>query len=194
MVRLCTAKKWNLKQFEFTCGDENEPEKVTKIKCVVCSEFYQENERELRRLQGTVKAQTQKWISGSDVIKKTNALKHLKSNAHSTACKRLRETRSSSQTADTEGQKIAAATCASEKTIVEHVRCLSVAQKSQLIKKFQLVHFLAVNNKPLHFYQQLVKFQKEVYSVDLGTGYLNKNAAQKMLLYLSKAVITEHLT
>jgi hypothetical protein len=145
----------------------------------------------LGKLQGKVKAQVQKWMSGSDIVKKSNAVDHLKSNAHATAVKRLREKRSSTQT---EGQKIAAATSTSEKTIVEHVRVLSLAQKSQLIKKFQLVHFLAVNNKPLNFYQQLVRFDKDVYKVDLGTGYLNNNAAQKILLYLSKSVVAEHIT
>ena len=63
-----------------------------------------------------------------------------------------------------------------------------------MIKKFQLVHFLAVNKKPLNFYQQLVRFDKDVYKVDLGTGYLNNNAAQKILLYLSKSVVAEHIT
>ena len=91
-------------------------------------------------------------------FKKCNAVDHLKSNAHATAVKRLREKRSSVQT---EGQKIAAAISTSEKTIVEHVSVFSSAQKSQLIKKFSLVHFIAVNNKPLNFYQQLVRFDKD---------------------------------
>jgi hypothetical protein len=45
MVGLSTAKKWNLKEFKFTCGDATDPGKVTKIECVVCSKFYHENER-----------------------------------------------------------------------------------------------------------------------------------------------------
>lgn len=95
MVGLSTAKKWNLKEFKFTCGDATDPGKVTKIECVVCSEFYHENEKELGKLQGKVKAQVQKWMSGSDIVKKSNAVDHLKSNAHATTVKRLREKRSS---------------------------------------------------------------------------------------------------
>ena len=190
MVGLSTAKKWNLKEFKFICGNATDPGKVTKIECIVCSEFYHENEKELQKRQGKVKAQVQKWISGSDIVK-GNAVDHLKTNAHATAVQRLREKRSSTQT---EGQKIAAATSTSEKTIAEHVRVLSLALKSQLFKKFRLVHFLTVNNKPLNFYQQLVRFDKDVFKVDLGTGYLNNNAAQKILLYLSKSIVAEHIT
>ena len=139
-----------------------------------------------------MKAQVHNWISGSNVVKKSNAIDHLKSNAHATAVKRLREKRSSAE-AQTKGKKIAAAST-SQKTIVKHIRSLSATQKKQLIKKLQLVHFLAINNKPLKFYQQLVRFHKDVYKVDEGTGYLNNNAAQKMLLYLSKSIIAEHIT
>ena len=62
-----------------------------------------------------------------------------------------------------------------------------------MIKKFQLVHFLTVNNKSLNFYQELVCFEKEVYKVDVRTGYLNKTAAHEILLFLSKS-ITENIT
>ena len=70
MVGLSTAQNWKLKEFEFTCDDLTRPGKVTKIKCVVCSEFYHENEKELDKLQGNVKTQVHNWISGSDVVKK----------------------------------------------------------------------------------------------------------------------------
>ena len=63
-----------------------------------------------------------------------------------------------------------------------------------MIKKFQLVQFLTVNNKSLNLYQELVCFEKEVYKVDVGTGYLNKTAAQEILFFLSKSMITENIT
>ena len=43
--------------------------------------------KELDKLQGNVKTQVHNWISGSDVVKKSNAIDHLKSNAHATAVK-----------------------------------------------------------------------------------------------------------
>ena len=45
---------------------------------------------------------------------------------------------------------------------------------SQLQKKFQLVHFLTLKNKPLNFYREMVRFEKEVHGVNVGTGYLNE--------------------
>ena len=62
------------------------------------------------------------------------------------------------------------------------------------MKRFQLVHFLTVNNKSLNFYQELVRFEKEILNVDVGMGYLNKTAAQEILLFLSKSVLVENVT
>ena len=110
---------------------------------------------------------------------------------HTTAVNRLRE-----KTKATSGQQIVAKSLSrnQEKAIVEHARILSKTEKAQLIKKFQLVQFLTVNNKSLNLYQELVCFEKEVYKVDVGTGYLNKTAAQEILFFLSKSMITENIT
>ena len=117
---------------------------------------------------------------------KNNAQDHLKSNIHTTAVNRLRE-----KTKATSGQQIVATSSSRNQ---EKTRILSKTEKAQLIKKFQLVHFLTVNNKSLNFYQELVCFEKEFYKVDVGTGYLNKTAAQEILLFLSKLMITENIT
>ena len=46
----------------------------------------------------------------------------------------------------------------------------------------------------MNFCQDLVCFEKEVYKVNVRTGYLNKTAAQEILLFLSKLMITENIT
>ena len=46
----------------------------------------------------------------------------------------------------------------------------------------------------MNLYQELVCFEKEVYKVDVGAGYLNKTAAQEILFFLSKSMITENIT
>ena len=99
------------------------------------------------------------------------------------------------KTKATSGQQIAATSSShnQEKMIVEHAWILSKTEKAQLIKKLQLVHFLTVNNKSLNFYQELVCFEKEVYKVNVRTGYLNKTAVQEILLFLSKSMITENI-
>ena len=45
----------------------------------------------------------------------------------------------------------------------------------------------------MNFYQELVCFEKEVYKVNVRTGYLNKTAVQEILLFLSKSMITENI-
>ena len=36
-------------------------------------------------------------------------------------------------------------------------------------------------------------FQKDVYHVDVGTGYLLDVAAKEMIMYLSKSIVTENI-
>ena len=121
---------------------------------------------------------------------KNNAQDHLKSNIHIIVVNWLRE-----KTKATSGQQIAATSSShnQEKTIVEHAWILLKTEKAQLIKKLQLVHFLTVINKSLNFYQELVCFEKEVYKVNVRTGYLNKTAVQEIPLFLSKSMITENI-
>ena len=64
---------------------------------------------------------------------------------------------------------------------------------TKLIKKFQFAHFLIVNNKSLNFDQELVCFDKVIYKVDVGTGYLNKTVAE-VLLFPSKSMVAENIT
>ena len=45
----------------------------------------------------------------------------------------------------------------------------------------------------MNFYQELVCFGKEVYKVNVRTGYLNKTAVQEIPLFLSKSMITENI-
>ena len=99
------------------------------------------------------------------------------------------------KTKATSNQQIAATSSShnQEKTIVKHAWILSKTEKAQLIKKFQLVHFLTVNNKFLDFCQELICLEKEVHKVNFGKGYLNKTAAQEILLFLSKSMITENV-
>ena len=91
MVGINTAKKWNLKEFSFICGDPNDRNEVTKIFCIVCREFYRENPHELDKLQGHIKGMVKNWIDGSTTVKKNNPVDHLKSKINSRAVLRLKE-------------------------------------------------------------------------------------------------------
>ena len=55
MVQLSVAKNWRFKEFEYICEDASDQSQVTKIKCIVCSEFYRVKPQELEKLQEQVK-------------------------------------------------------------------------------------------------------------------------------------------
>ena len=43
----------------------------------------------------------------------------------------------------------------------------------QLVMKFQLGHFVAVNGKPFKFCEDFAKIEKDVHGVNLGSSILN---------------------
>ena len=57
-----------------------------------------------------------------------------------------------------------------------------------------MVHFLTVHNKSFHFYQELAHFEKDYHNVQLGSGYLSKDAAQEILQYISNSILEEKVT
>ena len=71
MIQLSVTKNWRFKEFEYICEDTSDRSHVTKIKCIVCSEFYGEKPEELEKLQGQVKTFFKRWVTGSDATKKT---------------------------------------------------------------------------------------------------------------------------
>ena len=93
----------------------------------------------------------------------------------------------------TEAEKVAAATI-SQKTIIQYSQDINKCQELALIKKFQLVHFLTVHNKSFHFYQGLAHFGKDYHNVQLGSGYISKDAAQEILQYISNSILEEKVT
>ena len=56
MVQLSVAKNWRFKEFEYICEEASDQSQVTKIKCIVYSEFYRVKPQELEKLQEQVKA------------------------------------------------------------------------------------------------------------------------------------------
>ena len=187
-LKKCTS--WGFKEFSFEVDERDE---VKSISCVVCKEFYTKEPQELEKLKGAVKESTKSWIQGSKTIKKCNAETHLKSNVHAFAQQRLKFAKTNA-TNPTPAEKIAKEKPSSQSSIVEHVRKANAKQIKELTKKFQLAHFLTVENKSFEFYQSLVRFEKDFHKVDLGTGYLNRQACHEMVIHLSKSLIIENIT
>ena len=79
-------------------------------------------------------------------------------------------------------------------SIVTHATNATRENRKQLVTKFQLCHFLTVKNKSFQFYQDMVRFEKDVHKVGLGTVYLNRQSGTEMISYLSKAIVMENIT
>ena len=60
-----------------------------------------------------------------------------------------------------------------QRSIVATARSMNSQLHDQLVMKFQLAHFVAVNGKPFKFYKNFAKFEKEVHGVNLGSSFLN---------------------
>ena len=189
-MKLKKCKSWGFKEFSFEVDERGG---VKSISCVVCKEFYTKEPQELEKLKGAVKESTKSWVQGSSRIKKCNAETHLKSNVHTLAQQRLKFAKTNA-TNPTPAEKIAKEKPSSQSSIVEHARNANAKQIKELTKKFQLAHFLTVENKSFEFYQSLVRFEKDFHKVDLGTGYLNRQACHEMVIYLSKSLIVENIT
>jgi len=71
---------------------------------------------------------------------------------------------------------------------------MNVELQGQLVKKFQLAHFVAARGKPFKLYSDFVKFERNVHSVNLGTGFLTDTACKEILLYLAQSIIEENIT
>ena len=55
----------------------------------------------------------------------------------------------------------------------------------QLAKKFQTAHHIATNAKAFNYYEELVKFNKNVMGINLGNGYLTRKAGAEKVNHLS---------
>ena len=74
---------------------DNDKEEVKKVFCKICKEFYvdsEEGKAVLEKFTGNIKKVIQNWVSGSDIVKKSNATDHFnKANYHTTAVRILHQ-------------------------------------------------------------------------------------------------------
>ena len=148
MVKKATVDKWGFDKIEVTSNDDGE---AIELKCIICTEYYQNDEdgkKALSKLTGVVKSLVNKWIQGTTMIKKNNANNHLNAQYHVNAVRKLKE--KAEQKCDevdiSEAEKLAVKKQCSQPNILTNVRKLNVMEREQLLKKFQLVHFVASKN------------------------------------------------
>ena len=135
------------------------------------------------------------WVSGSKTITKNNVLDHLKD--HQLAVWILKECAADKSESPqiTEAQKLAstiASSSSSETSILTHFQQLNLRQTEQLLKKFQLAHFIIQTNLAFMKYE-FTHFKKEFHNVDLGLGFLNDKSCCEITIFLSNSTITQNV-
>ena len=81
-----------------------------------------------------------------------------------------------------------------QRSIIATARSTNSQLHDQLVMKFHLAHFVAVNGKPFNFYENFAKFEKDVHEVNLGSSFLNDTDCREMLQYLTKSIISSNIT
>ena len=66
--------------------------------------------------------------------------------------------------------------------------------KEQLLKKFQLAHFIGVRALPSSMYEHIADFEKNIHGVNLGGGYLRRVACTEMIHFLAKDILYRNIT
>ena len=75
-------------------------------------------------------------------------------------------------------------TSPNQTSIVTCVRVMNQKLKDQLVMKFQLAHFTAIQRKPFKLYFDFANFEKEFHNVELGNNYLSNTSCHEMLTFL----------
>ena len=135
------------------------------------------------------------WVGGSKVVKKNNAQDHIKANYHITAVQILRERACEKWGEDpqeTEAEKLAATLATNwEESILFHVQQLNQKQREQLLKKFQLTHFVVTYNLSFNIYCKIAVFERDSDRVELGNGFLTNKSGWEMTIYLNTSLLRD---
>ena len=97
----------------------------------------------------------------------------------------------------TETEKLAStitAPCSLETSILTHFQQLNLLrQGEQLLKKFQLAHFIVQNNLAFMKYEKFAHFEKEFHKVDLCVAFLNDKSCHEIIIFSSNSTIRENV-
>ena len=154
--------------------------------------------------RGAVQSLFDKWINGTENIKKSNAVDHIsKSSLHRKAVYALSKSTSSSDTPSDSANEnsysdLSSASystpCSTQTTLPQLASKITQSEKEKLIKKLQLVHFLVNKCKPFQDYEDFIKYEKDVHKINIGSGYLNRQAASIMTSFVAKHIRKMRIT
>ena len=170
------VESWGFNNLGFECNDDGE---VTMIFCKTCCEYYSSNKISSSSSSTFIKAQVVKFVTGTNIIKKSNFSDHVKkSTSHTNAVKGL------NQTLERPPDQTSLVTC---------VRGMKEKLKDQLVMKFQLAHFTAIHGKPFKLYSDIAYFKRDIHNVDLGNSYLTDTSCHEMLTFLSRSIVANNI-
>ncbi|XP_041364478.1 uncharacterized protein LOC121379880 [Gigantopelta aegis] len=200
MVKKDTVERWGIDCIKFVLADDGTSVKM--VYCSVCREFYREREGGMRMvhgLKGAVSSLADKWVLGTEVIKKSNAVDHVtKSSVHRVAAAAQGE--SCVSVRRRKPAKTKSSICVLEQhtvvpeSIINEIPQITTEQREQLVKTFQLLHYLVTQGKSFEDFKHFAKFEVDVHKVDLGSEYLTKRAARNMCRFLTQKIKQDEIT
>ena len=192
MVKLRTVQGWGFSCLEYKVNDED---KVNKIICKICCEFYstkQEQKKLVNKYKGSEKflQQANAFVNGSSVVKKVNFEKHLQNENHEIASLCLKENQILSQVAEdtnkSSGNSSQNKSSTGKQTLLKPmIQGITAAKRVQLGRKFQLVHFICTMVKSFKMCETFGAFKKNYHNADLGSSYLTDKAGAEIMKYIS---------
>ena len=69
-------------------------------------------------------------------------------------------------------------------TLAPYIANYTARQRSQLVRKFQLTHYIASTCKIFKTFETFSHFERTCHDVDLGTGHLRRQDAAEMAKYI----------
>ena len=170
---------------------------------MVCREFYQ-NISASGDKKGVAKKSADIFVNGTNIIKKNNVSDHFKKSlTHQTAVLRIGERRRQQEQTPSSSSSTPSASSSTpsgpsgaprQTTLLPHIQRLNQMQKIHLTKKFQTAHHIAVQAKSFSYYEDLIKFNKDVMEVKLGAGYLDRKAGAEMVGFLGRSSMAKQVT
>ena len=199
MVKKETVERWGIDCIKFVLEDDGVT--VKTVYCSVCRDFYSDKEggmREVHCLKGAVSGLADKWMVGTEVIKKCNALDHVnKSVVHRVAAAANGEISINVSVKHRKPKNRSTGIFGQQTMIQENIikiPQITAEQREQLVKKFQLLHYLVTQGKSFEDFKKLAKFEIDVHKVDLGSEYLTTKAAWIMFQVIAQNIKQDEIT
>lgn len=190
MMKAKTFEKWKTEFGKHLGYEVDEKGAPTLIWCATCREFDALESMAVGK--GCIDASA--YVKGKRSMKLSHFRDHIKkSGGHMTAVLRLGERQKATNLPAVPVEEEPDAP--KQTTMIPYLHQITLRQRQQLTRKFQLCHFLVAQEKQsFRLYSKMANFERDIHKVDMGTGYTTNIACREMLHYLSEAARAEYIT